>query len=138
MKLSRRGALSNIVWAMIGMLMAAILGAVVYLVVMHGLGANAQLAVSAYTIGNSKLIVDIKNIGTGTVTVQDVRVLDYQGTTLKCDISTVNLRGSSTKLPTTLKPGDTLTITLTGSDCVNAYRVMVQTTTGTQIGYIQG
>ncbi|GEM_PF-1059241 len=138
MKLSRKGALSNIVWAMIGMLMAAILGAVVYLVVMHGLGANAQLAVSAYTIGSSKLIVDIKNIGTGTVTIQSVQALDYQGTTLKCSIDTVSLRGTTTQLPTTLKPGDTLTITLTGTDCINAYRIIVKTTTGTQIGYIQG
>ncbi len=135
---SRKGALSNIVWAMIGMLMAAVLGAIVYVVVMHGLGANGQLTVNAYTVGNSKIIVDLKNIGTGTVTIQSVQVLDYQGNTLKCSVETASLRGGTVTLPVTLKPGDTLTITMTGTACVNAYRIIVQTTTGTQIGYVQG
>ncbi|NPB00783.1 MAG: hypothetical protein GXO10_05360 [Crenarchaeota archaeon] len=134
-KLNKKGALSNIVWALIGILASVVLGAVIYSFMSSSMSRNAQLSVNGYLVGNSKVIVQIRDIGTGEVTIKSLELYDNSGNKVTCTIQKASLNGQNVKLPITIRPGQVLEIELTGS-CLNAYSILVFTNYGVYKGYI--
>ncbi len=132
-----RGALSNIIWAIIGILASVTLGAIIYTLMSSGISTSTQLAVNGYLISNNKMIIDIRNIGTGEVTIRSIELYTSSGNRVStCNINSVVLNGGTVHLPATLRPGQTLSIYLSGSNCFDAYVIIVHTNYGIYRGYV--
>ncbi|NPA69188.1 MAG: hypothetical protein GXO26_00095 [Crenarchaeota archaeon] len=134
-KLNKRGALSNIVWALIGILASVVLGAIIYSFMSSSISRSAQLSVNGYLVGNSKVIVQIRDIGTGEVTVRSIKLYDNSGNEVHCTVQSVSINGQQVSLPVTIRPGQVLEIDLEGN-CLNAYSILVFTNYGVYKGYI--
>ncbi len=134
---SRRGALSDIVWAIVGILASVTLGAIIYTLMTGGISSSAQIAVNGYLIGNSKLIVDIRNIGVGEVRIKSIKLFDSSGNEISnCELSSVSLNNQKLKLPITIRPGQVLSIYFEGSQCYDVYTIVVYTNYGIYRGYV--
>ncbi|NPA23606.1 MAG: hypothetical protein GXO23_04860 [Crenarchaeota archaeon] len=134
-KINKKGALSNIVWALIGILASVVLGAIIYSFMSSSMSRSAQLSVNGYLVGNSRLIVQIRDIGTGEVTIKSLELFDNTGAKQKCSIDKISLNGQQVKFPVTVRPGQVLEVDLKGS-CINAYSILVFTNYGVYKGYV--
>ncbi len=134
-KKNKKGALSNIVWALIGILASVVLGAIIYSFMSSSISKSAQLSVNGYLVGNNRLILQIRNIGTGEVTVESLKLYDNSGNVQHCGIQEVMLNGARVRLPVTIRPGQVLEVEMEGS-CVNVYSILVSTNYGVYKGYV--
>ncbi|BDR93210.1 hypothetical protein [Vulcanisaeta souniana] len=127
----------NLLWivvTVVGITMAIVILYLVYGGAMRSLGMTNFLSGQATTTGD-QLIINLKTTGVGTITIDSVTL--YAGNsavTSGCSLSSVTLNGNSisTTLPWSLKPGDTLSLIYTGSNCTNVTYVDVSTSTGSQ------
>ncbi|WP_054854311.1 hypothetical protein [Vulcanisaeta distributa] len=128
----------NLLWivvTVVGIVMAIVILYLVYGGAMRSLGMTNFLSGQATTAGD-QLVVNLKATGgVGTITINGVTL--YAGdsaVTSGCSLSSVTLNGNSisTTPPWSLKPGDTLSLIYTGSNCASVTYVDVSTSTGTQ------
>ncbi len=128
----------NLLWivvTVVGIVMAIVILYLVYGGAMRSLGMANYLSGQATTTGD-QLVVNLKAAGVGTITVNSITL--YAGNSAVssgCSLSSATLNGNSTSTtsPWSLKPGDTLSLIYTGSNCPSVTYVDVSTNTGTQI-----
>ncbi len=127
---SKRGALSNTVWTIIGIAVALVMASLVYTFTMRGVAGVAQLTVKGIQISSSRLVAEIRNIGMGNVKIEKILVLDENGNNIRCTLTTVKKDDLTTKLPVLLRSSDILTAYFSGRECQDAATIIVETNAG--------
>ncbi len=132
---------SSIVWAVIGIVIAVIVGVMLYTMVSKGIAGSAGVTCSGAHVGAKILYITIQGTGTGSTSIIRVELYDSAGNLRGCQGSGCPELASPTcntwdrDVTGSISAGDIRTARVEGDGCYLVKQIVVITTSGVFKGY---